>query len=92
MRMIGWWFLIGAEGKNEEEEYKFFDSPWLALVKTCAMFVGELEFSNLPIGKRSRFDASQWEQSPMFQSANMNLYLTEHLIQSIHFISMKVFG
>jgi hypothetical protein len=56
--------LSGSEGK-EDEEYKFFDSPWLALVKTSAMFVGELEFSDLPIGKLPRILASQWEQRSM---------------------------
>ena len=26
-------------------DYYFFDSPWLALVKTATMFVGEIEFA-----------------------------------------------
>ena len=30
-------------------DYIFFDSPWLALVKTSTMFVGEIEFSDIPI-------------------------------------------
>lgn len=50
--------LDGTEQEHQqerkEEEYKFFDNPWLALVKTCAMFVGELEFSNIPIDLESR--------------------------------------
>jgi len=42
-----------ADGK-EEEEYIFFDSPWLSLVKTSTMFVGELEFSDIPVNMESR--------------------------------------
>ena len=37
---------------NEEEEeglQTFFNSPFLTFVKTCTMFVGELEFSDIPI-------------------------------------------
>ena len=34
---------------EEEDPYIFFDSPWLALVKTSTMFVGELEFSDIPV-------------------------------------------
>ena len=30
-------------------DYIYFDTPWLALVKTSTMFVGELEFSEIPI-------------------------------------------
>ncbi len=39
------------EPKSEEDEgrYIFFDTPWLALVKTSTMFVGELEFSDIPV-------------------------------------------
>ena len=33
----------------EEEPYGFFDTPWLSLVKTSTMFVGEIEFSDIPI-------------------------------------------
>merc|ERR1712203_548544 len=39
--------------KPEEElgegDYVFFNKAWLALVKTTTMFVGELEFSDIPI-------------------------------------------
>ena len=34
-----------------EDDYEFFNSPWLSLVKTSTMFVGEIEFSDVPIGK-----------------------------------------
>ncbi len=33
-----------------EDDYKFFNKPWLSLVKTSTMFVGELEFADLPFG------------------------------------------
>ena len=33
----------------EEDKYEFFDTPWLALVKTSTMFAGEIEFSDIPI-------------------------------------------
>ena len=32
-----------------EDDYIYFNKPWLALVKTSTMFVGELEFSDIPI-------------------------------------------
>ena len=37
------------EKTSEDEEYPFFNSPWHALIKTTIMFVGEIEFSDLPI-------------------------------------------
>ena len=42
-----------SDGK-EEENYIFFDSPLLSLVKTSTMFVGELEFSDIPVNMESR--------------------------------------
>jgi hypothetical protein len=39
----------GTGAINPNSDYYFFDSPWLALVKTSTMFVGELEFSDIPI-------------------------------------------
>ena len=37
--------------KSDEEDglQIFFNNPFLTLVKTCTMFVGELEFSDIPI-------------------------------------------
>ena len=32
---------------NPGSDYYFFDSPWLALVKTSTMFVGEIEFAGI---------------------------------------------
>jgi hypothetical protein len=36
---------------QKEDEYEFFNNPWLSLVKTGTMFVGEIEFSDIPIGE-----------------------------------------
>ena len=52
---------VGAPGDVEgdgggEEDYKFFDNPWLSIVKTSTMFVGEIEFSDIPIST----EASTW--------------------------------
>ena len=33
----------------DEEEYKFFNNPWWSIIKTSTMFVGEIEFSDIPI-------------------------------------------
>ena len=32
-----------------DDRYPFFDHPWLSLVKACTMFVGEIEFADIPI-------------------------------------------
>ncbi len=33
----------------DKDDYRFFNYPWVTLVKTSTMFVGELEFGDLPI-------------------------------------------
>ncbi|TRY61944.1 hypothetical protein TCAL_10560, partial [Tigriopus californicus] len=38
-----------SSAEHGDEAYAFFNSPWLALVKTSTMFVGEIEFSDIPI-------------------------------------------
>eukprot|EP00092_Neocalanus_flemingeri_P011811 GFUD01012735.1.p1 GENE.GFUD01012735.1~~GFUD01012735.1.p1 ORF type:complete len:1017 (-),score=227.49 GFUD01012735.1:262-3312(-) len=38
-----------TNGTDSSEEYVFFNKAWLSLVKTTTMFVGELEFSDIPI-------------------------------------------
>ena len=39
-----------ANGASEQDgEYVFFNNPWWSLVKTSTMFVGEIEFSDIPI-------------------------------------------
>jgi ankyrin repeat protein len=35
-------------GGTPKEDYPFFDGVWISLLKTSAMFVGELEFSDIP--------------------------------------------
>ena len=35
------------------DHYVYFDGPWTSLVKTITMFVGELEFSDIPIDPSS---------------------------------------
>ena len=44
----------GDAGQEKEEDYKFFDSVWLSLVKTATMLAGELEFSDIPIDLGSK--------------------------------------
>ena len=39
--------------KKGEEEYAFFNTTFLSVVKTLTMFVGELEFSDIPIDLES---------------------------------------
>ena len=34
---------------SEDDYYPFFDDPWMALIKTSTMFVGELEFADIPV-------------------------------------------
>ena len=43
--------------KEEEEKPKFFDHIGLSLVKTFSMFVGELEFSEVPFQVSPRFSS-----------------------------------
>ena len=38
----------------DSDHYVYFDSPWTSLVKTSTMFVGELEFSDIPIDTESK--------------------------------------
>ena len=40
---------VKKDSDGEEEDYVFFDSPWLSLIKTATMFVGEIEFSDIPV-------------------------------------------
>jgi hypothetical protein len=35
--------------RNSSDYYPFFDDPFLSLVKTTTMFVGEIEFSDIPV-------------------------------------------
>ena len=37
----------------QDDDYIYFDGPWTSMVKTITMFVGELEFSDIPIDPES---------------------------------------
>ena len=41
--------LTVTNNDDDGNDYHFFNYPWLALVKTSTMFVGEIEFADLPI-------------------------------------------
>ena len=40
---------------EDNNEVDFFDSPWTTIVRTFAMFVGELDFSDIPIDPTKTF-------------------------------------
>ena len=44
----------GASEAEEEGLQTFFNNPFLTFVKTCTIFVGELEFSDIPINLDSK--------------------------------------
>merc|ERR1712062_618547 len=47
---LGFYILLHKpEEKIGEGDYVYFNKAWLSLVKTTTMFVGELEFSDIPI-------------------------------------------
>jgi ankyrin repeat protein len=47
----------GPDGAaDSEDDYKFFNNPWWSIIKTSTMFVGEIEFSDIPIST----DSSTW--------------------------------
>ena len=53
------WFIIQdvpghRTAEEDEEKYIYFDKPLTSLVKTIAMFIGELEFSDIPIDPDSK--------------------------------------
>jgi hypothetical protein len=50
---LGFYIMLHKDTDTplEEGAYIFFNKPWLALVKTSTMFVGELEFSDIPIDR-----------------------------------------
>merc|ERR1719477_157616 len=52
---LGFFILLHKSGTVVEDgEYVFFNKAWLSLVKTTTMFVGELEFSDIPINLDSK--------------------------------------
>ena len=57
---LGFYIMLHNDdsGQNEnnlqaEEQNPLFNRTWLSLVKTSAMFVGELEFSDIPINSQT---------------------------------------
>ena len=47
---LGFYILFHkAEEEVAEDDYVYFNKAWLSIVKTTTMFVGELEFSDIPI-------------------------------------------
>eukprot|EP00095_Tigriopus_kingsejongensis_P003021 maker-scaffold170_size291898-snap-gene-1.41 protein:Tk03021 transcript:maker-scaffold170_size291898-snap-gene-1.41-mRNA-1 annotation:"transient receptor potential cation channel protein painless" len=53
---LGFYIMLHKDGANYTsgpDDYVFFNQPWLALVKTSTMFVGELEFSDIPVDLES---------------------------------------
>ena len=45
---------LQEDGNNDDGLQAFFNNPFLAFIKTCTMFIGELEFSDIPIDLESR--------------------------------------
>ena len=45
---LGFYILLHEDNGGTDREYAFFDHLGLCLVKTFSMFVGELEFSDIP--------------------------------------------
>jgi len=46
---FSFYILLHDDNGDSDKEYPFFDAVGLTLVKTFSMFVGELEFSNIPL-------------------------------------------
>ena len=48
------WGYFGMKPRRHEDgDYIYFDSPWTSVVKTIAMFAGELEFGDIHIDPSS---------------------------------------
>ena len=57
---LGFYIMLRKDVKSanpkdpvDEEESKFFNNPWWSIIKTSTMFVGEIEFSDIPISTES---------------------------------------
>lgn len=49
---LGFYIMLHRDtvsGEKKAEEYPFFDDPFLSMIKTTTMFVGEIEFSDIPV-------------------------------------------
>ena len=51
---LSFYILLHDDTGQEDKEYPYFDQVGLTLVKTFSMFVGELEFSDLPLNSPFR--------------------------------------
>merc|ERR1719483_1700121 len=63
---LGFYIMLHQDLPNvtppSDDDYKFFNNPWWSLVKTATMFVGEIEFSDIPID----LDNGLWPLGYMF--------------------------
>ena len=66
--------MPGYAPEEGEEEYKFFEDPWLALVKTGTMFIGEIEFSDIPIGNILLYFTAFLQTLPTHDSRNRGTF------------------
>jgi len=51
---LGFFILLHKDQVESEDDYIFFNQVWLSLIKTTTMFVGELEFSDIPVDLDSK--------------------------------------
>ena len=73
---LGFFILLHSDvemNKKEEEKPKFFDHIGLSLVKTFSMFVGELEFSEVPFQVSPRFFSLFYDIYLGIDSSNYNI-------------------
>jgi len=63
---LGFYIMLHQDLPNKapptDDDYKFFNNPWWSFVKTATMFVGEIEFSDIPID----LDNGLWPIGYMF--------------------------
>merc|ERR1711962_365414 len=54
---LGFFILLHKDTDEapSKDDYVFFDKAWTSLVKTTSMFVGELEFSDIPVDLKSQY-------------------------------------
>merc|ERR1719427_1783101 len=51
---LGFFILLHKSSSDvKEDDYVYFNKAWISLIKTTTMFVGELEFSDIPINLES---------------------------------------
>merc|ERR1711962_1875206 len=54
---LGFFILLHKDTDEapSKDDYVFFDKAWTSLVKTTSMFIGELEFSDIPVDLKSQY-------------------------------------